>query len=217
MNKTTVIIVDDHPPFSQGLSRLLAAEADLEVVAQCSNGEEAVKLTTQLQPNVAIIDVAMPKLSGIEVARLIKASSPETAILMLSAYGYESYVLHALQAGARGYLSKSSPVSELVSAIRSVHSGKAVFDTQAAGFLQSLAGADNERRRGNKLRTRELEVLKLVAKGKSNKEIAKELVISYRTVQTHLTTIFRKLEAGSRTEALVRALRNGWLTLNDLP
>lgn len=217
MNKITVMIVDDHPPFSQGLSRLLADEVDLEVVAQCSDGEEAVKLITQLQPNVAIIDVAMPKISGIEVARQIKAICPSTAILMLSAYNYESYLLHSLQVGAMGYLLKSSPVNELVSAIRLVHSGQAVFTSKAAnGFLNRLA-IDNVKERLGGLHDRELQVLRLVAQGKANKEIAGELVISDRTVQTHLVAIFRKLGVGSRTEAVAHALGEGWLTLDDLP
>jgi len=217
MNKITVMIVDDHPPFSQGLSRLLADEADLEVVANSSDGEEAVRLTTQLHPDVAIIDVAMPKMSGIEVARQIKAICPSTAILMLSAYDYESYLLHSLQAGARGYLLKTSPLRELISAVRLVHSGQVVFTSKAAnGFLNRLA-IDNGKERLGGLHNRELQVLRLVAQGKANKEIATELVISDRTVQTHLVAIFRKLGVGSRTEAVARALREGWLTLDDLP
>lgn len=217
MNKITVMIVDDHPPFSQGLSRLLADEADLEVVANSSDGEEAVKLTTQLHPDVAIIDVAMPKMSGIEVARQINAICPSTAILMLSAYDYESYLLHSLQAGARGYLLKTSPLRELISAVRLVHSGQVVFTSKAAnGFLNRLA-IDNGKERLGGLHNRELQVLRLVAQGKANKEIARELVISDRTVQTHLVAIFRKLAVGSRTEAVARALREGWLTLDDLP
>lgn len=217
MNKITVMIVDDHPPFSQGLSRLLADEADLEVVANSSDGEEAVKLTTQLHPDVAIIDVAMPKMSGIEVARQINAICPSTAILMLSAYDYESYLLHSLQAGARGYLLKTSSLRELISAVRLVHSGQVVFTSKAAtGFLNRLA-IDNGKERLGGLHNRELQVLRLVAQGKANKEIARELVISDRTVQTHLVAIFRKLGVGSRTEAVARALREGWLTLDDLP
>jgi DNA-binding NarL/FixJ family response regulator len=217
MNKITVMIVDDHPPFSQGLSRLLMDEADLEVVANSPDGEEAVKLTTQLHPDVAIIDVAMPKMSGIEVARQIKATSPSTAILMLSAYDYESYLLPSLQAGARGYLLKTSPLRELISAVRLVHSGQAVFTSKAANrFLNRLA-IDNGKERLGGLHNRELQILRLVAQGKANKEIARELVISDRTVQTHLVAIFRKLGVGSRTEAVARALKEGWLTLDDLP
>ena len=219
MEKIKLLIADDHPPFREGLSKLLEEEPDMEVVAKPADGDEAVNLAKQLQPDVAILDVAMPKLNGIEAAKQIKAACPNTAILMISAYGYEPYLLASLQAGATGYLLKSSPLRELISAVRSVHSGQAVFDLKAVGkVLDRLAvNQGGEVVSRQRLQSRELQVLRLTAKGISNKEIGKELKISDRTVQTHLIRIFRKLGVSSRTEAVLRALREGWLTLDELP
>jgi len=218
VEKIKILVADDHPAFREGLSRLIGAEEDLEVVAMAADGVEAIRLAKELQPNVAIIDVAMPVVDGIEAARQIKAACPATANLIISAYGYESYMLASLDAGAAGYLLKNASLRDLVSAVRSVHAGKAVFDLKAASkILHRLAPkTGEERRRLGELHGREMEVLKLTAKGMSNKEIAAELSISERTVQTHLTNIFRKLGVGSRTEAVLHSLKEGWFTLNDL-
>jgi len=219
MEKIRVLIADDHPAFREGLCQLIEHEEDLECVAKPADGEEAVRLAIELLPDVAIIDIAMPGLNGIEAARQIKAARPAIAILMVSAFGYESYVLASLRAGAAGYLLKNTPLRELTNAIRSVHASEAVFDLKAASkILRRLADDKGEKRGGlEELQPRELEVLRLAGKGMSNKEIAGELVLSERTVQTHLVNIFRKLGVGSRTEAVLHALREGWLTLDDLP
>ena len=219
MEKIRVLIADDHPSFREGLGRLLAEEADIEVVAEASNGVEAVELASQLSPDVAIIDVAMPELNGIETTKQIKAACPATAVLIVSAYGHDSYVLGAVQAGAAGYLLKNVRVRELVAAIRALYAGEAVLDPTAAqkvfSRLAYTAGSITEV--SLELHQRELEVLKLAAKGMSNKEIAEALAISVRTVQSHLVNIFGKLGVGSRTEAVLHALKQGWLTLDDLP
>ncbi len=219
MGKIKVLVADDHPAFREGLCRLLEDEKDLECVAKSSNGEETIRLAKELLPDVAIIDIAMPGINGIEAAKQIKAACPAIAILMISAYGYESYIVASLQAGAAGYLLKDVPLRELVNAIRFVHAGETVLNFKAAGkILRRLAAGRDEKRRGlEELHRRELEVLKLAAKGLSNKEIAAELVISERTVQTHLVNIFKKLEVGSRTEAVLHALKEGWLSPDDLP
>ena len=219
MNKIKVLIADDHPAFREGLSRLLNAEEDLEVIAKAADGEETVSLAKELVPDVAIIDVAMPKLNGIEAAKQIREACPTTAILMVSAYGYESYVLASLQARAAGYLLKNTPVRELISAIRSAHAGQAVFDFKVIDKVMRRVATEKVERgwRPDGLRQRELQVLKLVAKGMANKQIARELVISERTVQTHLVRIFRKLGVSSRTEAVLHALKEGWFSLDDLP
>jgi len=219
MGKIRVLIADDHPVFREGLCQLIEQEEDLECVARPADGEEAVRLAIELLPDVAIIDIAMPKLNGIEAASQIKAARPTIAILMVSAFGYESYILASLRAGAAGYLLKNAPLRELTNAIRSVHAGEAVFDFKATSkILRRLANDKGKERIDlEELQPRELEVLRLAGKGMSNKEIAGELVISERTVQTHLVNIFRKLDVGSRTEAVLHALREGWLTLDDLP
>ena len=191
------------------------------MVGQAADGEEAVKLANELRPDVAVIDVAMPKLSGIEATKQIKANCPDTAVLIVSAYNNEPYVISAIEGGAAGYLLKNVRVRELSAAIRALHEGEMVLDSSAARrVFNRLASSKGQVITGEssyQLYQRELEVLKLAAKGMSNKEIAQELTISVRTVQTHLVNIFAKLNVNSRTEAVLHALREGWLTLDDLP
>ena len=218
MSKIRVIIADDHPAFREGLSQLLGREEDIEIVAQAADGQEAVKLTRELEPSVALIDIAMPVVNGIEAAKQIKNVSPKTAVIILTAYDYQSYVLACLQVRVAGYLLKNSPVDEIVTAIRSAHSGHGLFDLKSLDVgLRHLADSKTGRKRPTeRLHDRELEVLKLVAQGKSNKEIAQQLFISERTVQTHMHRIFEKIAVGSRTEAVLYSLREGWLTMEDL-
>jgi two-component system, NarL family, response regulator LiaR len=213
------MIADDHPSFRDGLCRLLQDEPDLEIVATPGEGKEAVELAGKLKPNIIVMDISMPEMNGLDAAKQIKATTPEIAILMVSAYGYQSYVLAALRAGAAGYLLKNAPLHEIIKAIRMVSSGDAVFDMKITGaLLQKMAGDKIEKHTDiEELHTREQQVLSLAAKGMGNKEIATNLGISERTVQTHLVNIFKKLKVGSRTEAVLRALKEGWLTLNDLP
>ena len=216
--KIMLLIADDHPVFREGLSRLLEEESDLEVVAVAEDGQEAVSLAQERLPNVAILDVAMPKLNGIEASKQIKAACPNTAIIILSAYGYESYMLAAIEAGATAYLLKTEDLGELVDAIRVVHAGQIVLDPIAAYKLFSrLAYAiGNPTKAPHHLHCRELEVLRLGARGITNKQIAVGLFISERTVQTHFVSIFKKLGVSSRTEAVIHALREGLITLDVL-
>jgi DNA-binding NarL/FixJ family response regulator len=219
MKKIKVLIADDHPTFLAGLSHFMAQEKDMNVVAEAVDGEEAVTLAQRLVPDVAIIDIAMPKLNGIEAAREIRKVCATTAILIVSAFDYESYVVASLEAGAAGFLLKTAHPSELVSAVRLLHSGEGIFDLNATSrVLRRLAGRMAREMAGlPQLRPRELKVLRLCARGLSNKEIGRELSISERTVQAHLLNVFRKLGVGSRTEAVLRALKEGWLTVDDLP
>jgi len=218
MDKIRLLIADDHPAFREGLSRLLDDEGDMECIAKPYDGMEAVRLAKELQPDVAIIDVTMPNLNGIEAAKRIKAACPAVAILMVSAFDYESYILASLQAGASGYMSKNTPLRELVSAVRLVYKGESVLDTKATEkVVRRLVTGDNSHKTDvERLHPRELEILKLAAKGMSNKKIADELIISERTVQTHLVNVFRRMGASSRTQAVLHALKKGWITLDDL-
>jgi two-component system, NarL family, response regulator LiaR len=217
MEKIKVVIADNHPAFREGLCRLLSDEKELEVVGQAADGEEVVSLSKELKPDVAIVDVAMPKLSGIEATKLIKESSPNTAVLIVSAFNYQTYILASLRAGAAGYLTKDTPIRELVTAVRLAYAGDGIIDRSAANNIIRHLIADKDGPKGNlDLYPREIEVLKLTAKGMRNKEIAKELTISERTVQAHLSNIFNKLEVDSRTEAVLQALKQGWLDICDL-
>lgn len=211
-----VLIADDHPAFRDGLCRLLEDMADITVVARAADGREAVRQVGKLAPDVAIIDVTMPELDGLEATRQIRAASPATRVLVVSAHSFGSYILAALKAGAAGYVLKTAALEEIVSAVRLIHAGEAVFDLEAGGrIIRRLAGDGREK--AKLLHPRELEALKLAARGLGNKEIAREMVISERTVHSHLINVFRKLKVGSRTEAVLHALKEGWLSLEDLP
>lgn len=220
MKKTKILIADDHPVFRDGIRKLFDEQDDLEVVGQANTGDEAISLARELKPDLVIMDIMMPKLNGIEATRQIKDDLPGTTILLLSGYSYESYVLAALRAGAAGFLSKGARSSELLEAVKSVRLGEPVLDPSLAyKILRRLvaAGDPDARPALEELHDRELEVLKLAAKGMTNREIAEKLFISDRTVQTHFANIFRKLNVGSRTEAVLRALKEGWLSPDDLP
>ena len=218
MKQIRILIGHGHPVFGEGLSRLLADETDIQVVATATDGEKVVMMAKELKPDVAIIDIAIPKLNGIEAARQIKSCSPATAILMLSEYHYGTNVLPALRAGALGYMLESCPLSELISAIHSVHVGDEVFAPKpAADILHHLATrSDVQIKLDEDLHTRELEILKLVSKGMPNKSIADELGLSERTVAAHLVNIFRKLGVSTRTEAVMHVLKKGLITLEDI-
>jgi len=221
MEKIRVLLADDHPSFREGLERLLREEADVEVVGQASDGQEAVAMARDLHPDVVILDVSMPKLNGVEATKQIKEACPDTSILILSAYDNNPYVLSAIEYGADGYLLKSARYQEVITAIRAVQGGGKVLDSAVADkvFSQLSRGKTDAGtiKDPQQLHPRELEVLKVAAKGLSNKEISMELSISVFTVQTHMVNILQKLGANSRTEAVLRALKEGWIAMDDLP
>ncbi len=221
MEKIRILIADDHTLVREGTRERLEREDDFEVVGEAADGEEAVRLTKQLKPNVAIIDIAMPNLNGIEATKRIKTDHPSTAVLVLSAYDNDQYIYAVLEAGANGYLLKNVRGHQLVDAIRDVRAGEVVLDPHVARkvvqWFSSLSRGERVEGLPEHFSERELDVLKLAAKGMSNKEIAAELSLSVRTVQSHLGNIFDKLGVSSRTEAVLRALKEGWISLGGGP
>lgn len=221
MGKIKILIADDHAVVREGTRQILEQESDLDVVAEAGDGEEAVRLAGISKPDVAIIDIAMPKVDGIEATKQIKALYPNIAVLILTAYDDDQFVFGLLEAGAAGYLLKSIRGRELVDAVRQVYAGESVLHpTIARKVLNRFVPATGKpagQKSSEVLSERETEVLRLATRGLSNQEIANELCLSLRTVQAHLGHIFNKLQVSSRTEAVVRAIKEGWVTLDDVP
>lgn len=217
MEKISVIIADDHPVFREGLLRVFENVKSLSCIATAKDGEEAVRLVKELRPDVAILDVNMPKITGIDAARLIKKDCPGTAVLMLSAYKYDHYIVSSIQAGVDGYLLKNAPHKELINAIHAVHSGEGAFNNEVAGkVLHKIAGTGGRVETAYpKLGHREFEVLSLAAKGMTNKQISYRLKISENTVGAHFANIFRKLKVESRTEAILSAMKVGLIDIEE--
>ena len=219
MDKIRILLAEDHAVVREGTRELLDREEDLEVVAEAGDGEEAVRLATSQRPDVVLMDIAMPKLDGIEATKRIKAINPAIAVLVLTAYDDDQYVFALLEAGAAGYLLKDVHTDELIKAIRAVYAGESVLHPVIARKVINRFARPTDKRREestlDQLTERELEVLKLAAKGMTNRQIANELTLSIHTVQAHLSNIFGKLGVGSRTEAVLYGLRKGWLTLED--
>lgn len=219
MSKIKILIADDHAVVREGTRQILEQNPDLQVVAEASDGEEAVRLVGETKPDVVIMDISMPRLDGIEATKRIKELYPKVSVLILSAYDDDQFVFSLLEGGAAGYLLKSASGREIIDAVIAVNAGDSVLNpTIARKVLNrfSSIGKVKEEKPGEPLSERELEVLKLATRGLSNQEIADELYLSLRTVQGHLSHIFNKLQVGSRTEAVVRALKQGWITLEDV-
>jgi DNA-binding NarL/FixJ family response regulator len=212
-----VLLADDHALVREGTRRLLEAESDIEVVGEAASGEEAIEDALRLKPNITLMDVAMPGMGGIEATRAIKAHCPETAVLVLSAYDDEPYLLALLETGAAGFLLKNVHGQELVNAIRAVARGESVLPLSLAEkVMRRLSSrSDPSQRSADLLSEREFDVLRLAARGLPNKEIARRMGLSIRTVHSHLANIFTKMQVGSRTEAVLMALRQGMISLQD--
>ncbi|MCX6012922.1 MAG: response regulator transcription factor [Chloroflexi bacterium] len=221
MSKIRVLLAEDHIITRQGIRRLLEDDNNYTVIGEASNGEEAIKLCKSLQPDVIIMDIAMPGLNGVEATKQIKKLYPTIPVLILSAYEDDEYVFGLLEVGVAGYLLKTASGDELTNAIQAVYNGEPVLDPSIARkvmnrFQHPLVSNEAEETIES-LSSREMEIIKLAAKGLSNQQIASEIVISKRTVEGHMRSIFNKLGVGSRTEAVIYGLKKGWFTLKELP
>ena len=217
-HKISVLIADDHKAFREGLASLLDEEEDIQIVGAACNGAEAARLAGELHPDVLVTDVAMPGVNGIEAIRQVRTASPKTAFVVLSAFSYDSYVVAAVEAGASAYVLKTQGVDEIAEAIRSVHSGQMVFGAEVNAAIRRRMGAPPSRssRSREQPSPRELQLLIMAGKGLSNKDMAARLGIGERTVQTHLQNVLAKLGTTSRTDAVVTALSEGWITFDEI-
>jgi DNA-binding NarL/FixJ family response regulator len=226
VEKITVLLVDDHPLFRQGLRRTLEVEEDLEIIAEVADGKQAVDAACDLRPDVMIVDVNLPSLNGLQVCRRVKEDRPETAIIVLTAYHDEEQLFHAVRAGASAYFPKDVTPDDLVNAIREVARGHYVINDEVLGepqmatwllnqFEKMSVDADFAAEMFVPLSPREMEILQYITRGFSNKEVAYALGISRQTVKNHMTSILRKLAVNDRTQAAVYALRHGWIRLQD--
>jgi len=220
VKKITILLVEDHVVVRESIHQSLEREANFTVVGEAGDGEEAVRMARELKPDVIVMDISLPKINGIEATKQIKAFQPSAIVLVLTAYDYEQYIFPLLEAGAAGYLLKDISSRELINAIQTVYRGEAVLHPAIARKV--LERYRRTKEPGEKehepdlLTQRETAVLKMAAKGMSNSEIAEELHLSVRTIESHLGSIFNKLGVGSRTEAVIEAMRRGRFTLEEL-
>ncbi len=213
MARLELVVADDHTLMRQGLCKILEEQPEWRVVAQATTGREAVKLVMELRPSVAILDIGMPLLNGIEATRQLRRRQPDLHVLILSMHAEEAYIMQALQAGAQGYLLKDSADVELIRAVESVSTGKSYFSPAVArvmldDYVRQLAQRGIVDRYDS-LSEREREVLQLIAEGQSNKEVADTLAISPATVETHRAHIFQKLDVHNTAEVVLYAVRRG--------
>ncbi|MBI3978471.1 MAG: response regulator transcription factor [Chloroflexi bacterium] len=213
-----VLIVDDHPVYAEGLRAIIEEESDLEVVALAHSGAEAVELLDTAEPDVITLDVRLPGMNGADTARAIRARRPYAQILVVSGFDDERVVADMVRAGATGYVLKDAGATEIVAAIRRVNDGESYLTPSVARKLIeqfSALATQPAQEDTDGLTPRELEVLRLVAAGMTNKEVAADLCLSERTVENHIHNIYQKLQIRDRTQAVLYAMRRGWVTLQE--
>jgi len=209
-----VLIVDDHPVVREGIGSMLKKETDFRVVGEASNGLEALEKARELSPDVVLMDLRMPEMDGVEAISRIRAEKPDIKFIILTTYSDDEYIFKGIAAGARAYLLKDAPRDELFKAIRMVSRGESLIQPVVASrVLDKLAELSRKTPAADTLSDREIEVLRLMAGGESNKDIADHLSITQSTVKTHITSIFQKLNVTTRTEAVTNALKKGIIQL----
>lgn len=209
-----VVLADDHAVVRKGIREFLEEDAAIRVVAEARDGEEAIALIAREKPDVAVFDIQMPKMNGLDAARRVKKEFPQTRVLMLTAYNDDPYIFAAIQAGANGYLLKTASSDEICRAVHAIAAGESALSPSVAKKLVQHASGETVREENiEPLTERELDVLRLTAKGMGNKQIGVALSISDRTVQGHLANIYSKLHVTTRTEAVLFALREKWIVL----
>jgi DNA-binding NarL/FixJ family response regulator len=206
-----VILADDHSVVRAGIRNFIESAQDIKVVAEVEDGEEAIHAIQEHEPDVAVLDIQMPRKTGIEVTRWVRSNVQTTGVLILTAYDDDPYIMAVLQAGANGYVLKTADAEDIIQAVRAVHAGSSALDPKITRKVMAQVSGSKMTIPVENLTDRELEVLELTAKGHTNKAIGVQLGISDRTVQGHLAKIFNKLHAESRTEAVMRAVSLGWL------
>jgi len=209
-----ILIADDHPVVREGLIAMLSREADFKVVGEAKDGLEAVNKAKELSPDVVLMDLRMPEMDGVEAMRQIRPAMPDVKFIILTTYSDDDYIFSGIEAGARAYLLKDAPREDLFKAIRSVYRGESLIQPVVASkLLDRFSQLSRRTPSGEELSEREVEVLRLMAKGAANKEISAELNIAQSTVKTHITNIFQKLGVNDRTEAVTQALKRGIIRL----
>lgn len=211
-----ILVADDHKMVRRGLQLFLTSQRDLEIVGEASTGHEAVEMAAMLAPDIVLMDIHMPVMNGIEATQRLAAAHPKVKVIILTSYTDQDHALPAIRAGAKGYLLKDLEPDELVQAVRRVHDGKVELHPDVAGQLMNQyvnlyqgKNAEDQHEENEPLTKRELEVLRLIASGMSNRAIAEALVITEKTVKTHVTHILSKLDLEDRTQAALYAVRHG--------
>jgi DNA-binding NarL/FixJ family response regulator len=209
-----ILITDDHPVVREGLMAMLSREGDFNVIGEAKDGVEAVNKARELRPDVVLMDLRMPEMDGVEAMRQIRSTMPDIKFIILTTYSDDDYIFSGIEAGARAYLLKDAPREDLFKAIRSVYRGESLIQPVVASkLLDRFSQLSRRAPSGEELSERELEVLRLMAKGAANKEISAKLNIAQSTVKTHITNIFQKLGVNDRTEAVTQALKKGLIRL----
>ena len=217
-NTISVILADDHPLFRQALKMCFRRQQDIQVIAEASNGEEAVNLTRQLKPDIVIMDIAMPKLNGIEATKEILRIIPDTLILVLTVHTDNETAIRIFRAGAKGYLIKNASGKQVVQAVRSLYFGEAISSLPIDNMIEEASHHSSVSQINNmkQISPRELEILRLMAKGEPNKKIASILNLQESSIKAYINNLFRKLGVGTRTEAVTVGLKSGVLSLENL-